>query len=329
MSGRFFWHGAALLGVILLAVGIARWEPGVLSSGVFAADRGGGNQDPFAEPKPAKANAERDPFAAPGPDRPRAEKKRSEPQPGRPRQQPKPATAEAAIEEVLKTPTDMEFHETPLSEVTEFLERVHGVRIVLDRAALDDLGVQSDTPVSMRLRGVSLESALNLLLRNIKADLAWTIDCEVLLVTSKEEANSRLFVEVYDVADLVVCQDEKGALWDDYETLVEMLTSNVEPDSWDDLGGPGAITGATISSAKVLVVTQTYSVHREIRRLLAELRKLAAKGKTDGKPPVRPRPSPPTATAKGYPGRGGMGAPPQAGGSTGIPPEVRGGQKRP
>ena len=54
--------------------------------------------------------------------------------------------------------------------------------------------------------------------------LAWCIDNEVLLITTQEQADSRLTTEVYDVADLVTCRDEKGDLREDYDQLIETIT---------------------------------------------------------------------------------------------------------
>jgi len=95
-----------------------------------------------------------------------------------------------------------------------------------------------------------------------------------------------LFAEVYDVADLVVCRDSKGQLWDDYDTLTDAIMTTVHPHSWDAVGGPGAIAGATYASAKVLVVSQTRDVHREIAEVLKKMRGTMPKN-GEAEPPLR------------------------------------------
>ena len=55
----------------------------------------------------------------------------------------------------------------PLSEVVAYLSEYHNIPITLDRRALDDVGVGSDTPVSLCLTGVSLRAGLRLMLKSI------------------------------------------------------------------------------------------------------------------------------------------------------------------
>jgi len=110
--------------------------------------------------------------------------------------------AEKKISEALKSPTQLEFIETPLSDVVSYLKDYHDIEIQLDKKALDDGGVATDTPVSKNLKGISLRSALRLTLREL--NLTYVIQDEVLLITTPEEAEQRLTVKVYPVADLVL-----------------------------------------------------------------------------------------------------------------------------
>ena len=107
-----------------------------------------------------------------------------------------------------------------------------------------------------------------------------------LLITTPEEAETMFYPEVYDVADLVICRDSKGQLWDDYDTLTDAIMVTVEPNSWDSVGGPGSIAGDTYASAKVLVVSQTRDVHREIAELLEKIRGMMQKNGAK-EPPLR------------------------------------------
>ncbi|MBP85988.1 MAG: hypothetical protein CMJ64_04605 [Planctomycetaceae bacterium] len=49
-----------------------------------------------------------------------------------------------------------------------------------------------------------------------------------------------------------------------------MITSTIQPDSWDQVGGPGAIEHEYASMS--LVISQTWHVHRQIEPLLTTLR---------------------------------------------------------
>ncbi|MHC4180568.1 MAG: hypothetical protein ACYSWU_23965, partial [Planctomycetota bacterium] len=105
------------------------------------------------------------------------------------------------IEKALKEPTDLEFIETPLWDVILYLKKKHKIEIQIDRKALDDVGLDSwITPITKNLKGISLRSALRLTLRDL--DLTYVIQDEVLLITTPEEAETRLTTRVYPVGDL-------------------------------------------------------------------------------------------------------------------------------
>ena len=110
--------------------------------------------------------------------------------------------AEKKIQEALKSPTQLEFIETPLSDVIDYLKDYHDIEIQLDKKSLDDMSIGTDTPVTKNLKGVSLRSALRLMLREM--GLTYVIQDEVLLITTPEQAETRLTTKVYPVADLVV-----------------------------------------------------------------------------------------------------------------------------
>ena len=112
--------------------------------------------------------------------------------------------AEKKIEEALKQPTQIEFVETPLKDVVDYLKDLHHIEIQLDSAALKEAGVDESTPVTKNLKGISLRSALKLLLDELQ--LKYVIHNEVLLITSpaKAESDEYMTTKVYPVADLVL-----------------------------------------------------------------------------------------------------------------------------
>ncbi len=63
-----------------------------------------------------------------------------------------------------------------------------------------------------------------------------------------------------------------GATMADFDTLIELITSTIAPQTWDTVGGPGAIDGFPTNLS--LVVSQTQEVHEEIADLLDQLRRL-------------------------------------------------------
>src|SRR4029079_14123547 len=58
----------------------------------------------------------------------------------------------------------------------------------------------------------------------------------------------------------------------DFDSLTELLTSTIAPQMWQEVGGPGAISGYENNLS--LVVSQTQEVHEQIADLLDQLRRL-------------------------------------------------------
>ena len=149
-------------------------------------------------------------------------------------------TGEAAIEKALESPTQMEFVEQPLDQVVDYLRDYHQIEIQLDKSAMEDVGIAVDHPVTQKFQGLSLRSALRLMLRELK--LTYTIQNDVLLITTPEVEEANLVTRVYDVADLVVCIDDKLGRVDDYDSLIDAITSTIYSSTWDAVGGPGSIS---------------------------------------------------------------------------------------
>ena len=110
--------------------------------------------------------------------------------------------AEAKILEALDDDTRLEFIETPLDQVVDFLKDQHGINIELDAGELDNVGIGTDVPITRNLKGITLRSALRLMLKDL--ELTYVIRDEVLLITTPEEAEAELVTKVYPVGDLVL-----------------------------------------------------------------------------------------------------------------------------
>lgn len=63
-----------------------------------------------------------------------------------------------------------------------------------------------------------------------------------------------------------------GASMADFDTLIDLITSTIAPQTWDAVGGPGSIEGFPTNLS--LVVSQTQEVHEQIADLLDQLRRL-------------------------------------------------------
>ncbi|MGD0897158.1 MAG: DUF4974 domain-containing protein [Thermoguttaceae bacterium] len=192
--------------------------------------------------------------------------------------------AEQKIEDALKSPTQIAFVDTPLKDVIEYLKDYHKIEIQLDKKELDGLNINEDALVTKNLKGISLRSALKLLLDEM--GLKYVIRNGVLLITSPTRAESEEFLttKVYPVADLIypVEGGEKTQANADYDSLIQTLTSTVQPKSWDQNGGQGSIAPGSFNGADVLVFSQTQEVHEEVARLLEDIRVVKRRGVKGG-----------------------------------------------
>jgi general secretion pathway protein D len=110
---------------------------------------------------------------------------------------------EIEIEQKLRTPVLPNYSDTALTKVVEQLSALSGVNIHLDPRGLSQEGVRSDTPVTLNLpQEISLKSALTLILEPLH--LTYTIQDEVLKVTSEQIRDGDLKQVVYPVGDLVI-----------------------------------------------------------------------------------------------------------------------------
>src|SRR5690242_15930380 len=63
-----------------------------------------------------------------------------------------------------------------------------------------------------------------------------------------KHASEELYNRVYDVGDLVTLPDGRK----DFDSLIELITTTIEPNSWDDVGGPGSIKEFESNSSFVI-----------------------------------------------------------------------------
>lgn len=196
-------------------------------------------------------------------------------------------TNEQRIRAALEQPCELDYMEKSLADVVQDLSEKHKINVRLRNRELEAIGLDAKTAVSIHVNDISLRSALALMLDDL--ELTWAIRHEVLLITSKEEAESLLTTKVYDVKDLVYrdpTEEEKSSLvysalpdatFADFDGLIQVITSTIEPDSWDEAGGPGSVDGIEYSDKAVLVFRQTEQVHQKVAALLEMLRKVPSK----------------------------------------------------
>jgi len=174
-----------------------------------------------------------------------------------------------AIEVVLDKPAlGFEFNEMPLREVIAKIRDAHGIPLELDQKALENAGVDLDTPITHHTSGISLRSALRLLLDNL--DLTWHVRNEVLQITTREVESEHPTVRLYPLPWGIAAQPRP-----DIQALIDLLTSTVRPETWDCEGGYGSVRPVGECGETMLVVSQTQEGHWEVEGLLRGLHQQA------------------------------------------------------
>ncbi|MCA9053877.1 MAG: VWA domain-containing protein [Planctomycetaceae bacterium] len=109
---------------------------------------------------------------------------------------------EQRIYDALEKKVDLDLIDSELSQVIQFLSDRYQIPIIADEARMTEFGVGLDEQITMVISGVSLKSALKLILE--QKDLTYIIEDEVMKITTTEYANQLLQTRVYPVADLVI-----------------------------------------------------------------------------------------------------------------------------
>lgn len=165
-----------------------------------------------------------------------------------------------ALRDALERTVTADFQELPLEAAVARLSESAGIDIRLDATSLRDAAIRPREPVSLKLKDRKLETVLHALTMDL--DLTWVIRYGVLWITSHEQAGTLLKTAVYDVRDL--CRDREESL-----ALVDAVTMQADPNSWDEVGGDGSIE---VAKAGVIVIRQREQVHRKIASLLETYR---------------------------------------------------------
>jgi len=149
------------------------------------------------------------------------------------------------------------------------LSTIMGLTIVIDKAALDDLQITYDTPVTFSVRQpVAARTALRAILRGL--GLTYVVREGTVFVTTPLRARDLLVTKAYYLGDLVkpvggpftpVGDPLSEAL--NVATIINMIVTSIDPDSWDVRGGPGTIRYYAPKMA--ILVRQSAEVHTMIR----------------------------------------------------------------
>src|SRR5262249_40567819 len=132
------------------------------------------------------------------------------------------------------------------------------------KQALEQQSVTYETTVKFRARRVTMRTVLRRILADV--GLAYYIKDEAIQVTSVDKANQTLTTRVYYLGDLVnkITVDlgpvlNEQQVINNAKQIIEMIQTQIEPESWSINNGPGKIYFEP--TRMVLVVKATAEVH--------------------------------------------------------------------
>jgi hypothetical protein len=184
-----------------------------------------------------------------------------------------PFTAqEEKIRQTLSLPLALQFKETPLKKITDYIHNNTNLQIVIDKNKLAESNVDIEKPMTVDFVGLDLSDALDSLFK--ETDIGWTIYMGTLLITTPDEIDSLLETRSYDVSDFPAFRNRQGGPEPDYENLIDTITSTIEPTTWDAVGGPGTIVRFEGKGIQAIVVNHQWAVHQQVDKLLNDLRRM-------------------------------------------------------
>ncbi|MGP1272150.1 MAG: hypothetical protein ACTS22_02335 [Phycisphaerales bacterium] len=201
--------------------------------------------------------------------------------------------------------------DNPLGDVVGFLEAVSQQNFDVDWQSLELLSIDESTPVSLRLKNVSVKTVLDRLVEKISDPLApagWAINDGIVQIASDEVLRRNTALVMYDIRDLLIevpdyqdapeidlqsvlqsnqgggggqspfddaggNEDEERDRQERIEQIIDIIQNNVDFEGWQANGGD---TGFIQELNGSLIIRNTPKNHREIQGLLSQIRQQRA-----------------------------------------------------
>jgi hypothetical protein len=218
------------------------------------------------------------------------------------------SASEQKLKAALALRVSVEFLDTALTDVLASLSEQHDMQIYINTRALADSGAAADSPISIRLKDVRVETLLDLVLDQV-GGLTYVERDGVLIVSTIDALAGASEVKVYNCRDLLGLAKEAppgeapaggpdklrpapalgvvgfGGLGGgdpsqprmlteaEYrsERLMGILTNSIEPSSWAEQGGFGTVSEFN----GLLVVNHNARTQQQVEKVLTMLREAA------------------------------------------------------
>ncbi len=129
-----------------------------------------------------------------------------------------------------------------LSKVIDYLRDATNCNLVVNWKVLEAANVTKDTTITLNVRDLSLRKLMRLVLEQASptVPLTWTVDSNVITVTSAEEADKIMVTRVYVVDDLIMSDNDPGP---PPVINLQTVTQNGVTQGGQAGGGQGALGG--------------------------------------------------------------------------------------
>ena len=180
-----------------------------------------------------------------------------------------PLTAkEKAILKALDTPITVSFKDSRFQDVMDYLSTLTNQPILLDNTALEEAKITYETPVTVKVKGVTVRT----LLRKVLGDfgLAYMIKEQTIQVTSALKARETMITRTYNIGDVVDTGGldsirfgnpgiQAAQIVQNVNAIIDLIQTSVDPETWKKNGGNGTIVfhPGTMS----LVIRNSAEVH--------------------------------------------------------------------
>ena len=164
----------------------------------------------------------------------------------------------------------IDFNQIALADALEYLRDTTGMNIFVNWAALESIGVDQSTPITVKLRQIGVRKLLDLMLNSASpGQLSWFVDDNVIHITSADLSNQAMVTRMYPVEDLMLeipnfkgpqmdldtngqgggapfdgsgNDDDEGRSEDERaQELIHLIQMMVVPDTWQENGGLSSI----------------------------------------------------------------------------------------
>jgi serpin B len=186
-----------------------------------------------------------------------------------------------AVFRKLQQKVDWHLKDETLAKLADRLSSALGVRVFLDKPALETAGVATNTKLAGDFENVTVEFVLDRVLWDLSVD--WTLAGNTLMITTDDVIEKNLLTRVYNVGDLVATGKFDAP---SFELLIDTIQNHISPSSWAENGGGWAnISPFEAGGLNVLVISQTARAHHQIAKLLADMREARGDNEPGKYPP--------------------------------------------